>query len=118
VQTLGGLRGHRKDQGLSQNTYWENPSFRNYADYTATAPFRAGLAELRELGRAHTCAVMCAEAVWWRCHRRIIADYLIAEGQQVFHIMGPGKVEPASLNPGAVRQHDGTLVYAGDNPDA
>jgi uncharacterized protein (DUF488 family) len=116
IQALGGLRGHRREQGPSPNAYWENRSFRNYADYTATPAFGIGLAELRDLGWMHTCAVMCAEAVWWRCHRRIIADYLIAEGERVFHIMGPGKVEPASLNPGAVPRHDGTLVYPGGNP--
>jgi uncharacterized protein (DUF488 family) len=54
---------------------------------------------------------MCAESVWWRCHRRIITDYLISDGERVCHIMGAGKVEPATLNPAAVRQHDGTLVY-------
>jgi uncharacterized protein (DUF488 family) len=111
LRELGGLRGRRKDQGPSPNTYWENLSFRNYADYTAIAAFRTGLGELRDLGGTHTCAVMCAEAVWWRCHRRIIADYLIAEGERVFHIMGPGKVAPATLTPAAVEQHDGTLVY-------
>jgi len=111
VRALGGLRGHGREQGPSANAYWKNPSFRNYADYTATAAFRAGLDELRELGHAHACAVMCAEAVWWRCHRRIIADYLLSDGEQVFHIMGAGKVEPAVLNPAAIRQHDGTLVY-------
>lgn len=116
IQVLGGLRGRRRGQGPSPNDYWENLSFRNYADYTATAAFRAGLAELRELGRTETCAVMCAEVVWWRCHRRIIADYLVAEGEQVFHIMGPGKVEPAILNLAAVRQTDGTLVYPGGSP--
>lgn len=112
LRSLGGLRGRRQDEGPSPNAYWENPSFRNYADYAGTAEaFRAGLDELRALGRVETCAVMCAEAVWWRCHRRIIADYLIAEGECVFHIMGPGKVEPARLNPAAVRRPDGTLVY-------
>ena len=111
LRELGGLRGHRKDQGPSSNTYWENLRFRNYADYTATATFRAGLAELIVLGCTQICAIMCAEAVWWRCHRRIVADYLISEGERVFHIMGAGKVEPARLNPAAVRQHDGTPVY-------
>ena len=117
IQVLGGLRGHRRDQGPSPNTYWKNLSFRNYADYTVTAAFRAGLAELRDLGRIRTCAVMCAEAVWWRCHRRIIADYLLSDGEQVFHIMGAGKVEPAILSRAAARQHDGTLIYAGDTAD-
>jgi uncharacterized protein (DUF488 family) len=111
IVSLGGMRGHARGQGPSPNTHWTNVSFRNYADYTATEPFRAGLAELRELGCAQPCAIMCAEAVWWRCHRRFIADYLVAEGERVFHIMGPGKVEPASLNPAAILQPDGTLVY-------
>ena len=118
ILTLGGLRGRRKDQRLSPNTYWENLSFRNYADYTVTQAFRTGLAELRDIGRAHTCAVMCAEAVWWRCHRRIIADYLISAGEKVLHIMGTGKLEPATVNPAALRQRDGTLIYCGGNPDA
>ncbi len=63
--------------------------------------FRSGLVRLRDLGSVRRCAVMCAEAVWWRCHRRIIADYLIVGGEQVFHILGPRKVAIASLTPGA-----------------
>ncbi|NLD69978.1 MAG: DUF488 domain-containing protein [Limnobacter sp.] len=110
VAALGGLRGRRKD-APSPNGFWQNGSFRNYADYTGTAAFRDGLAELRDLGRSHRCAIMCAEAVWWRCHRRIIADYLIAGGDRVWHIMGAGKIEAATLNPAAIRQADGTLVY-------
>ena len=113
VRQLGGLRGRRKDQAPSRNAFWENESFRNYADYAATPEFREGMAELRGLGRAHACAVMCAEAVWWRCHRRIIADHLLAGGDAVFHILGPGKIERAGLNPAAVREADGTLVYPG-----
>ncbi len=113
IRKLGGLRGRRRDQPPSRNTFWENPSFRNYADYAATPDFREGMAELRELGRAHVCAIMCAEAVWWRCHRRIIADYLLAGGDTVFHILGPGKMEGASMNPAAVQETDGTLVYPG-----
>lgn len=111
LRDLGGLRRGRKDQGPSPNTYWHNLSFRNYADYTATAAFRAELRELQDLGRTYVCAIMCAEAVWWRCHRRIIADYLISDGGQVCHIMGPNKLELATLNSAAVRLHDGTLVY-------
>jgi uncharacterized protein (DUF488 family) len=57
---------------------------------------------------------MCAEAVWWRCHRRLVADYLLAEGVPVGHIMGSGKIEPARLTPGAKAQPDGTIVYAGE----
>src|SRR5918993_5646985 len=101
VRKLGGLRGRRKDQAPSRNAFWENVSFRNYADYASTPEFREGMAELRDLGRAHACAVMCAEAVWWHCHRRIIADHLIASGETVFHILGPSSVAQAHLTEGA-----------------
>lgn len=111
LAALGGLRGRRKDAPPSPNGWWENASFRNYADYAASPPFRAGLQALRALGESHRCAIMCAEAVWWRCHRRIIADYLLLEGEPVFHIMGHGKIEPATPTPAALRQADGTLVY-------
>ena len=113
VRKLGGLRGRLKGRAPLQNDFWENESFRNYADYAATPEFRQGMAELRDLGRAHTCAVMCAEAVWWRCHRRIITDYLLAGGDEVFHILGPGKIERASMNPAAIQAADGTLAYPG-----
>ena len=113
VRKLGGLRGRRKDQAPSRNTFWENESFRNYADYAATPEFREGMAELRDFGRAYACAVMCAEAVWWRCHRRIVTDHLLAGGDEVFHIMGPGRTERASMNPAAIQEPDGTLVYLG-----
>ena len=111
IQALGGLRGRSKDRGPSPNTYWENLSFRNYADYAGTDAFRAGLSELRQLGHERTCAIMCAEAVWWRCHRRIIADYLLSAGEQVFHILAVGKVVAAVLTLAAVRQPDRTLLY-------
>ena len=108
---LGGLRSRRKDEGPSPNGFWENENFRNYADYTATPAFKAGLQQLRRLGETHTCAIMCAEAVWWRCHRRIIADYLLAAGETVVHIMGEGKVEPAQLTNSAVIGPDGVITY-------
>ena len=110
---LGGLRGRRKGAAPSPNTFWDNESFRNYADYTATPDFREGFAELISLGGTHVCAIMCAEAVWWRCHRRIITDYLIAAGEHVLHIMAPGKIEPARMTEAAVRQPGGTLIYRG-----
>jgi hypothetical protein len=66
---------------------------------------------LRELGRVRRCAVMCAEAVWWRCHRRIIADYLLVADARVFHILGRGSVVPANLTKAATPQPDGTLTY-------
>src|SRR5690606_34210557 len=110
IAALGGLRGKRPDLP-SPNTFWTNTSFRNYADYAMTEPFQAGLAELRALGHQRTSAVMCSEAVWWRCHRRLIADYLLAAGERVFHIMDRGKLTPASLTPAAVPAADGVLVY-------
>jgi uncharacterized protein (DUF488 family) len=111
IAALGGRRGRSK-QAPSPNTLWRVEGFRNYADYAATEPFRAGLAQLETLGASQPCAIMCAEAVWWRCHRRMIADYLLAAGIEVAHIMGPGKIEPATLTPGARRMADGTLLYA------
>ena len=114
VRALGGLRHHPKGAPASPNTLWRNDAFRNYADYAMTEPFREGLAGLRALALEHTCAIMCAEAVWWRCHRRLVADYLLAEGIPVAHIMGPGKIEPARLTQGAQPRPDGKIVYAGE----
>jgi uncharacterized protein (DUF488 family) len=108
---LGGLRHRPKDVPPSPNTLWRNDSFRNYADYAMTAAFRSGFDELCALAREHRCAIMCAEAVWWRCHRRIIADYLLQRGYPVTHIMGPGQLAPASLTPGADPLPNGTIVY-------
>jgi len=110
---LGGLRGKQPIAEPSPNTFWQNDSFRNYADYALTPPFRDGLARLRALGRDRRCAIMCAEAVWWRCHRRIIADYLVSGGETVLHILAPDKVEPAALSAEARPQADGGLIYAG-----
>ncbi len=112
LRALGGLRHHPQGMPPSPNTLWHNAAFRNYADYAMTEPFRAGLDELIRLARAHRCAIMCAEAVWWRCHRRIVADYLLARGLGVMHIMGPGKTAPATLTPGARPPPDGTICYA------
>lgn len=117
VAGLGGLRGRRKAEGDSPNAWWQHANFRNYADHAATAQFRAGYDELLVLGREHTCAVMCAEAVWWRCHRRIIADYLLSDGYAVCHILSRGRIDAASMTPAARRQPDGTLVYPATPPE-
>ncbi len=111
VPQLGGRRGRRPDIAPEVNAFWENQSFHNYADYAMGPDFRSGLARLHELSQARRCAVMCAEAVWWRCHRRIIADYLLVAGARVFHILGPGSVTPASLTKAATPQPDGKLTY-------
>ena len=108
---LGGLRHRPKGAKESANTFWRNDSFRNYADYAATDEFRGGLDELGEFCFGHRCAIMCAEAVWWRCHRRIIADYLLAGGTPVTHILGPDKADLATLTPGVRILPEGALVY-------
>ena len=113
IRALGGRRRRGKDAPPSPNTLWRVTAFRNYADYAETDDFREGLTELLELAQEHRCAIMCAEAVWWRCHRRIITDYLLAGGTPVTHIMSPGVIAPAALTPGArvlgqVLRYDGT----------
>ncbi|ACC73719.1 DUF488 domain-containing protein [Paraburkholderia phymatum] len=108
---LGGRRGKPRGSAPSPNGYWTHPAFRNYADYAMSAAFQQALAELLELGHQQTCAIMCSEAVWWRCHRRIIADYLLERGETVLHIMNAGRIEPAKMTPGAQQQPDGTLRY-------
>lgn len=111
IAALGGLRSRRREISASINAYWQNQSFHNYADYAVSREFRSGLDELRELGHARRCAVMCAETLWWRCHRRIIADYLLAAGDSVFHILRAGQVEPARMTAAAKRRPDGALIY-------
>jgi uncharacterized protein (DUF488 family) len=96
---LGGLRHARKD---SPNGAWRNASFRGYADYMLTGEFEEGLVELRALARDGPIAVMCAEAVPWRCHRSLLADALFARGVVVEHIVGRGRTRPHELTPFAV----------------
>jgi uncharacterized protein (DUF488 family) len=115
IAALGGLRGKARSAPPEVNAFWQNESFHNYADHAMGEVFRAGLAELRALGREKSCAIMCAEAVWWRCHRRIIADYLLAAGETVLHILGPGKIEPAHMTPAAVCGADGVITYPADD---
>jgi len=111
VSELGGHRGKIDLSKPSPNAYWRVRGFRNYADYALTEPFAVGFARLRERGSCRRCAIMCAEAVWWRCHRRIIADYLLAAGERVRHILGPLNIDEASMTRGAVVRGDGTIVY-------
>ncbi len=110
VEALGGRRGKRRD-GASPNGLWREEGFRNFADYAETPEFRAALDLLLGLARQRRVAIMCAEAVWWRCHRRIIADYAINSGASVVHILDRGKTEPARLTPGAVARADGSILY-------
>ncbi len=110
LAALGGLRSRPRGNKASPNLLWDNASFRNYADYAMTEEFHQGLTELRELGHKRRSAVMCAEGVWWRCHRRIIADYLICAGESVFHILGHNRVDRAVLTPGGICQPDGASI--------
>ena len=111
IAELGGLRSRSKQQTESPNTFWENSSFRNYADYAATEPFREAFNLLCDIGRTQNCAIMCAEAVWWRCHRRIITDYLLAADRDVWHILAKDHVEPARITPAARPGPHGALIY-------
>jgi uncharacterized protein (DUF488 family) len=116
IASLGGLRGRAREVPLELNAFWQNDSFHNYADYAVSDDFRDGLSRLRLLGHARRCVIMCAETVWWRCHRRIIADYLLAAGEKVFHILGPDHVEEAHMTDAARLQAEGRLVYAAAQP--
>ncbi|WP_368373250.1 DUF488 family protein [Pseudomonas brassicacearum] len=101
IRELGGLRKKSRIIPDDLNGFWENRSFHNYADYALSDEFEKGLERLMTLSRTRRCAIMCAEAVWWRCHRRIIADYLLLRDREVFHIMDKDKANKAVLNPAA-----------------
>ena len=116
IADLGGLRGKARTVPAALNGFWTNTSFHNYADYALSERFHTGLARLIAEGRARPTAMMCAEAVWWRCHRRIVSDYLIARGETVLHIMATGRIEPARLTEGAIVRPDGTVVYPAAEP--
>ena len=105
---LGGRRQARKD---SPNTAWRNAAFRGYADYMMTMEFHSGIERLLFLAARHRVAVMCAEAVWWQCHRSLIADFLKASGHEVIHATGPGRSEPHPFT-SAARVVDGALTYS------
>jgi uncharacterized protein (DUF488 family) len=110
IASLGGLRSRRREVPPELNAFWQNASFHNYADYAMSDAFAAGFAQLREIGAEAPCALMCAEALWWRCHRRIIADYLIAAGEDVRHVMADGKLVQASMTP-AAQPSGAALIY-------
>ena len=107
LKQLGGRRRVKPD---SRNTVWRNDAFRGYADYMETEDFRNGIAELVELAEEKRTAIMCSEAVWWRCHRSMISDYLKAAGTTVLHIMGEGKLDEHPYTP-AAQIIDGVLTY-------
>jgi len=112
---LGGRR-HAKKGAPSRNGLWTVEAFRNYADYAETPAFAAALDELEALGRERPAAIMCAEAVWWQCHRRLITDYMLARGWTVIHLMGAGQRRPGVMTPGAIPHEDGTIEYPAPQP--
>jgi uncharacterized protein (DUF488 family) len=106
------LGGRRKARPDSRNSAWRNEQFRGYADHMETEEFKNGVRELLELASSKRVAIMCAEAVWWRCHRSLISDYLKAEGHEVVHILDEKKTEEHPYT-SAARIVDGELSYRG-----
>lgn len=106
------LGGRRRAKPDSLNMAWRNETFRGYADYMETDGFREGMARLIRVASSHRTAIMCAEAVWWRCHRSLISDYLKAKGVDVTHIMASGKSEAHPFT-SAARIVNGELSYRG-----
>jgi len=108
------LGGRRKPRSDSRNIAWRNASFRGYADYMETEEFDRGVERLLDrVNEVGPTAIMCAEAVWWRCHRAMISDYLKTRGVEVIHIVDANKNEPHPFTP-AARIVDGALSYASD----
>ncbi|WP_413543664.1 DUF488 family protein [Citricoccus nitrophenolicus] len=112
LAALTGRRPRNREVATEVNGFWENRSFHHYADHAMTEEFAEGLARLRAWGAERRTAVMCSEAVWWRCHRRIIADHLLARGEQVLHLMEERSTPSARLTSGAVVDpDDGQVTY-------
>lgn len=107
------LGGRRKVQPDSPNTAWRHPAFRGYADYMQTDAFHAGIERLKALASEQRTAIMCSEAVWWRCHRGLISDVFKLNGTRVLHIMGPGAPSGHPYT-SAAQVADGHLDYSGD----
>ena len=113
IQSLGGLRRARKD---TPNGAWRNASFRGYADHMQTPEFADSVEAVAQLGQSTRCALMCAEAVPWRCHRSLVADALTVRGIPVEHIINPGKTKPHAMTPFA--QVEGTRIVYPPEPAA
>ena len=109
------LGGKRKSKPDSRNTAWRNASFRGYADYMETVQFQKGIERLLNVAEeTGPTSIMCAEAVWWRCHRSLIADYLKVRGVEVLHILGANKIEPHPYT-SAARIVNGELTYEAES---
>lgn len=111
LSALGGLRAKGQPLDESVNAGWTRRPFRNYADYAQTPPFRESLRDLLDMASRQTCVILCAEAVWWRCHRRIVTDHVLAHAVPVVHLFTRTKQAPALLTPFAVVDPDGGVSY-------
>ncbi|MCC6660985.1 MAG: HVA1 family protein [Phycisphaerales bacterium] len=111
------LGGRRPARPGSRNTAWRNGSFRGYADYMEAPEFRAGTDRLLDLARRRRTAIMCAEAVWWRCHRALIADHLKSRGLRVLHIRDAARSQEHPYT-SAAHIDNGTLSYAAEEEEA
>lgn len=112
-EAFADLGGRRKVRPDSPNTAWRHPAFRGYADYMQTEAFHQGIQRLQALASKRRTAIMCAEAVWWRCHRGMISDIFKLHGTRVLHIMGPGAPTEHPYT-SAAHVVDGHLDYSGD----
>ena len=113
---LASLGGRRKSLAHSKNSVWKNDSFKGYADYMETGEFKKGIKELEDIADKYNTAFMCSEAVWWRCHRSMISDYLKADGWQVLHIINSKKAEEHPYTAPA-KIIDGRLSYTAEQQD-
>ena len=113
---LGGRRRKQPQVDEKLNAMWRVQSFHNYADYALGDAFAAAFEELIAIGKSHRLALMCSEAVWWRCHRRIITDYLLLNGSPVDHLMAIGNTDHATPTPGALKTELGKVIYPPSPP--
>lgn len=111
IEGLTGRRPVSHTVPFKVNAWWQNRSFHNYADHALGEDFAGALSQLHELSDGQHVVLMCSEAVWWRCHRRIIADHLLARGREVTHIMGPGKTVGAQPSKGLRKTSAGEVTY-------
>lgn len=112
IANLGGLRKKTANISSDFNAFWQNKSFHNYADYAAyDNRFQDGLDELIKLGYKYRCAIMCAEVLWWRCHRRIVTDYLLLANKKVYHIIDSNNIREAVMTSEGCITNSKTITY-------
>lgn len=114
---LGGRRPHQRGVPSEVNALWRNASFHNYADYALSGQFQTAISQLISVGGSSRVAIMCSEAPWWRCHRRIISDYILLRGITVHHLMARGRSIPGAVTPGAVITNENRVHYPADTAD-